>query len=217
MALTAAGGHGKTVAVAQSLVSGRGTCAWLMTWHFTTLSAHIALRDWPEAERFGEKLLALAASYRCPLDELEALILLAVNAQRGKDSEKAIEYAARAVPIAAAHGYTRMLKEYWSDLSQVFKALIKKDKLPGRKSAPFLRGLIQAWDVPERPSLSAQQRVILLDLRDRYSYEAIANRLGVSKSSVKTQIGRMYKTLHIKNAQEAVDKAEALALLSGGD
>lgn len=188
-----------------------------MAWHFTTLSAHIALRDRQKAERFGEELLALAESYRRPLDELETLILLAVNAQRGRDGEKAMEYAGRAVPIAAIHGYTRMLKDYWGDLSPVFKALVKEDKLPGRKSGPFLKGLIEAWDVPEKPSLSAQQRVILLDLRDGYSYEAIASRLDVSKSTVKTQIGRMYKTLHVKNARDAADKAEAFALLSESD
>lgn len=186
-----------------------------MARHFTTLSAHIALRDWAAAEPFGTALLDLAAAYRRPLDELEALSLLAVGAYHGRKADLAADYARRGLRIAARYGYTRILKDHWQSLAPVFKALLKEERPLPQRSGAFLCGLIQAWDVAEKPGISPRQRVIALGLKEGRTYEAIAQRLGISKSSVKTHVSRMYKTLGVDNARAAVDKAEALGLLDG--
>lgn len=56
-------------------------------------------------------------------------------------------------------------------------------------------------------SLSAREREILQLLSEGYLYKEIADRLGVSYSTVRTHIERIYEKLHVQSRAQAVAKA----------
>lgn len=193
-----------------------------MARHFTTLSAHITLRNWQAADRFGKRLLRLTQAYRRPLDELETLTLLAVNACRAQQEKIAVNYFRCAINTAVPYSYTRILTDNRADLYLIAKTLAVDKKLADSKSDVFLAELLGDWESRQAPmptnpkptKLSPQQQRIMKGLMEGLNYEDIARRLNIAKGSVKTQVIRMYRTLDVHNAQDAILRTRALGLLN---
>jgi LuxR family maltose regulon positive regulatory protein len=75
------------------------------------------------------------------------------------------------------------------------------DEVAAGVAAPFCSG-------PQAPSLTARERAVLRELRYGGSYAQVADRLGVSRNTVKTQLRTAYRKLG------ADDRNEALARLT---
>ena len=84
---------------------------------------------------------------------------------------------------------------------------------PHAFTSPVLPGAVRARR--ERPSLLSQrEHEVLRLMRDGRSLPAIAGRLGVRESTVKTYVGRIYEKLNVNNRSQALMAALQHGLLA---
>ncbi|PHX94632.1 MAG: DNA-binding response regulator [Pedosphaera sp.] len=81
-------------------------------------------------------------------------------------------------------------------------------------SGQIARRVVETFNKPAAPSaspttdtLSTREREILQLLSEGYLYKEIADRLGISYSTVRTHIERIYEKLHVCSRAQAVAKA----------
>ena len=187
--------------------------------HFVTLRALLAEGSLDLALLWGEKLLGLAEAYRRPLDQLEARILLAqVQWRRGQRS-RALDLLGRALEEAAPRGLTRAFLDEAPNLRPLLEGFhrTRRGGDPSfRRFAVQVHLLVQEAaaslqdplprEAPPIP-LTPRQEEILRLLGENAPYQRIAERLGVSHSTAKYHVLKLYRTLGVGSAEEALRKA----------
>jgi DNA-binding NarL/FixJ family response regulator len=96
--------------------------------------------------------------------------------------------------------------------AEIVSAIRHAEVCPSSFAAPGLAAAVRAGQ--ERDSLlSTRERQVLMLLREGYSGTEIAGRLGVSDSSVKTYVNRIYGKLDVSNRSQAILAALGRGLL----
>jgi DNA-binding NarL/FixJ family response regulator len=96
--------------------------------------------------------------------------------------------------------------------AEIVSTIRHAEVCPGAFAAPGLADAVRAGQ--ERESLlSARERQVLLLLHEGFSGTEIASRLGVSGSSVKTYVNRIYGKLDVSNRSQAILAALGRGLL----
>lgn len=185
--------------------------------HFTTLEALAATGRWERADRFAQRLYQLGKTYCRPLDMLETEILHCGVFERSGNPEKAEDMLLRALNRAQEFGFRRMFTENGDRILPVLNRILDSSgqtrevhsfSLALHREILDSQGATQAM-----PILTVRQTEMLTELQAGGSYADIAARTSLSKSSVKTHLVRLYKTLEVHNAQQAVEKAKMLGLI----
>lgn len=74
-----------------------------------------------------------------------------------------------------------------------------------RKLATFMMNS-SSKEAPSNYQFSPKQEEVIKGLVDGLSYKALAEKLGISSSTIKTHIKRIYKIMHVNSKAEAVAK-----------
>jgi len=99
---------------------------------------------------------------------------------------------------------------------EIIAAIRHADVFPTSFAASGLAAAIRAES--NRDSLlSTRERQVLMLIRDGHSSSTIAERLGVSDSSVKTYVTRIYSKLEVSNRSQALVAATGRGLLPIGE
>ncbi|MCL2003173.1 MAG: LuxR C-terminal-related transcriptional regulator [Oscillospiraceae bacterium] len=188
--------------------------------HFTTLRAHIALKDFPAAIAFGTRLLTLATEYNRPLDQIETRLLLAIALWHDNQKGKAAEQLAQAMNTAMPCGFTQLFMNEGKELLPILLEMGKReDASAGVASfAEKLKEKIgekHGFSPSENaaPNLSGRQRDMLTYLSKGMTYSEIAAATGLARGTVKAHVLLVYKRLEVHDAEEAVVKAKMFGIL----
>lgn len=182
--------------------------------HFTSLSALKANANWNMAFNFGEKLLDLAKNYQRPLDILQTILELAYITEKLKGQKNANLLWLKALKFGYRFRYTRQFINAGNSALQAISKLTLEDKSELKKFCELI--LTQAGyktPFPTTYNLTRQMQVILKELKKGGTYNDIAQRTGLKKSSVKTHIVRLYRVLNVSSKKEALEKAVFLKLM----
>jgi DNA-binding NarL/FixJ family response regulator len=111
---------------------------------------------------------------------------------------------------AGASGY--LLKN--TSLSQIVEALKELHNGGSPMSANIARKLVNNFQEKAQSETSAQSKVLSVRenetlhlLSQGLLYKEIAEKLGISTSTVRQHIHRIYEKLHVQNRTEAINKA----------
>ena len=114
---------------------------------------------------------------------------------------------------AGAKGY--LLKE--DDEVSISKAIKQVLDQEYPISASLARYLFRLAQTPEKAQglsdLTPQEIAVLQNLSDGFTYQETANRLGVSISTVRTHIQKLYRKLNSNSGPEAVAKAKSIGII----
>lgn len=114
---------------------------------------------------------------------------------------------------AGAKGY--LLKE--DDEVSISKAIKQVLDQEYPISASLARYLFRLAQTPEKAQglsdLTRQEIAVLQNLSDGFTYQETANRLGVSISTVRTHIQKLYRKLNSNSGPEAVAKAKSIGII----
>ena len=114
---------------------------------------------------------------------------------------------------AGAKGY--LLKE--DDEVSISKAIKQVLDQEYPNSASLARYLFRLAQTPEKAQglsdLTPQEIAVLQNLSDGFTYQETANRLGVSISTVRTHIQKLYRKLNSNSGPEAVAKAKSIGII----
>lgn len=187
--------------------------------HFTTLEALMAAGHWDRADAFAGRLFRLGEAYNRPLDMLEADVLHCEICERAGNPQGAEGKLLRGLELACGFGFKRMFIENGKRIMPAVNRILEKGGQK-KEDLAFLRelrgGILKSRGSEGEqaaPVLSAQQAKMLAELKAGGSYADIAERTGLSKSSVKTHLVRLYKTLGVHSAEEALERARLLNLI----
>lgn len=197
---------------------GKHLAYYRLTRHFTTLDALTAAGHWDRANAFAVRLFQLGEAYNRPLDMLETAVLhCEVHEQVGKHKE-AEDRLMCGLTLARRFGFKRVFIENGSRIIHVLNRLLDMDRQK-QEDLAFMQELridilkSQGTQAEQAtPVLSAQQAKMLAELKTGGIYADIAERTGLSKSSVKTHLVRLNKTLEVHSAEQALEKAKMLNL-----
>jgi LuxR family maltose regulon positive regulatory protein len=149
------------------------------------------------------------------------VILAKVLAGEGKVNA-ALSCLLEVLPLAAAEGYLST----FLDEGETLRQLLHEAK--GKVSAPELRLYVEqvlaafhpGESLPAKreagsgsPELSDREREILLLVAAGLSNQAIAERLVISITTVKTHVGNIFHKLGVSSRIQAIARAEGLGLL----
>ena len=192
-----------------------------ITQHFVTLRALLAEGSPDLALLLGEKLRKLAEDYRRPLDRLQALILLTLAQWQRGERGRALDLLEEALAAAAPQGLIRGFLDEAPGLRPIFPAFLKSRRGGDealRRFAVNVHLLVleacgpseSAHDLEEPAAplrLSPRQEALLGLLERNATYRDVAEALGVSHSTAKYHVLKLYRTLGVTSAAEALRKA----------
>lgn len=190
--------------------------------HFATLRSYLALGQNELAAEFGEALGVLVQSYRRPIDQIECGILTALALWRIDKQRKALDLLAQSIELSQAYGFVQQFINEGREVLPIIWALQAMDGIIAptydENHLDRIRDAIYTtYDfLPEQENtikLPPKQLKMLDYLQKGMSYSEIADQEGVKHGTVKTHVLRMYKTLEVHTAEEALAKARMLGLL----
>jgi LuxR family maltose regulon positive regulatory protein len=200
--------------------------------HFTTVRAYMAVGEFEEARRLLDLLLAYGRSLNRPMDECEALILLAaLDWAQGSRKEAEGELEA-ALVIAQPYGYIRMFADEGGAILPILKRILTKcsrDDYQGGLQRPYLNEVMllthafakthpgyitgSEQDVTKPIKLSRQQKCVITLLSQGLRNAEICERTGLKLPTIKTHTAIAYQKLGVTNAMDAVLRARELGLI----
>lgn len=174
------------------------------------LRAMVFTSDFPEANRVCRNLAT--ASWPGPVHRAE-LQLLKACIESLQFHEVSPDLAARIAALAEAGHFRRLF-------ASVPAGVIAdvREQLDGHQLAGFdlgVAGLRCPLTASPRPRLTSAERRVLGALCSATTTAEIAERLGVSVNTVKTQLRKLYRKLEVSSRAEAVAAAERHDLLPG--
>ena len=203
--------------------------------HFVTARALLAAREDTLAVLFGTRLLKVGLRFRRRLDTIEALLLLSAAHRNLGGRKKSLHCMERALRIAALCGFSRPFINDAPLLAPILDTLLRNRKthkapwIPfavqvqaamagtttatatgtGTKTLTLSRAEVNAPAAEKTPlpALSARQTRILELLERNASYREIAEDLAVAHSTAKYHVLKLYRTLGVSGAAEALARA----------
>ncbi|MCL1807082.1 MAG: LuxR C-terminal-related transcriptional regulator [Oscillospiraceae bacterium] len=199
--------------------------------HFTTARAYITAGDFNTAILFAKRLLALCEAYHRPLDIIEAKILLSIatwKKGRGYQTE-ATAVITDAIISAYPYGCTQVfanegaelvnmlhrlhlaagVKDYSGELPGAFAKTLYIMALSHSKTSKGLTG----GRMMKPLTFTDQQKAVMRLLCEGLSQQAIACRLGLKVTGVKSHLQLIYRKLDVPVGIDAVMKIRELGLL----
>jgi LuxR family maltose regulon positive regulatory protein len=189
------------------------------------------LRRTDEAVQITEKLLRTADATGRRRAAIHARVLLArIEASRG-NLDQALPILEEAVHLAQAEGYLRVFLDPGGETIHRLLGALRSRLGAGDGLAAYLRRIIAAFEPsagnaePAESSagqpdgrdqvdpLSEREKQILRLVAAGLTNQAIADRLVISLTTVKTHLGNIFLKLGVKNRTQAIARAESLGLL----
>lgn len=149
----------------------------------------------------------------------EAQVTLAVVYEEMGNHAKALTELGDAVALAGAQGNVRFFLKEGSRMEGMLKQLVKKGDTKITKLI-FVEGLLCCFEKQKTDCelsgkiLSAREIMILNLVAKGAGNEEIADKLFVSKNTVKTHLLNIYTKLGVHSRTKAVSKAEALHIIT---
>lgn len=214
--------------LAQYKADTAGTCAFYKVFqNYTTARAYIVLGETDKAVLLLKKLSHMGYAYRRPLDVLQANILLSLAYWGDHERQHALEALQRAVQVAQKYGYTRMfLNENQQVMAVMIQTLIRSEQARAVTTLDlaFLKSLkiagiqqkaetVQSKPLESLVKLSKKQREVLMYMCTGLSYQDIADRMKIGKSTVKTHAQKIFVKLNVNTYEAAVIKAGELKII----
>ncbi len=178
------------------------------------------------AQNLAEKVLRSADKNGRQGAAIHARVLLAKSEAARGDLDRAASLMEEAVRLAQAEGYLRVFLDQGETIQRLLGAL--RSRLgPGDELAAYLRRIMMAAFEPATESakagqlpgrdqvdaLSEREKEILRLVAQGLTNQAIADRLVISLTTVKTHVGNIFLKLGVKNRTQAIACAESLGLL----
>jgi LuxR family maltose regulon positive regulatory protein len=175
-----------------------------------------------EAAGLLERLLAAAEAGGRHGTVLEILVLVALAHQAGGDVPAALAATRRAVTLAQAEGYVRVVSDEGTPVATLLKALLRRR--PSDPGAGYLRRLVAAASRGRhQPAashggliepLSDRELDVLRLLATELDGPEVARELHVALSTVRTNTKSIYAKLGVGSRRAAVRRATELDLLA---
>ena len=209
--------------------------------HFTTARALVVLGRASEAEALIERLLAFGRDFNRPLDAGEAGALKASLLWASGRTDEAAHVLAEALVTLGPYGFVRVVADEGASVVPVLEHLaeqgephIRVDGAPNgfgadgapdsafvgqvlaaaRERAQRFCGMTARFGESEQTvALSPQQKLMVELLSRGMKKPEIAQRTGLSLSTVKSHMGALYQKLGVHSAMDAVLKARELGLV----
>lgn len=199
--------------------------------YFTTARSYIALGKFDQAIILLDKILEMCRVYDRTTEVIEAELLLAIAFRKKKrgNVKKALFYLEEAIRIAQPLGYEQvfinagadvegmlanlknrtMRRNYKGDLLASF---VKRLYIGASEQAQFRKGLT-GGRVEQTVQFTEQQKRVMKLMCEGYSYQKIADELGIKFSTVRSHIELIYRKLDVSAMKEAILKIRQLHVL----
>ena len=184
------------------------------------------------AIRLAERMVNLAHSYKRPLDEMEAEMLLSIAHWYDESRKSAQEHMKAALLISQQYKYTQIFINHAGDVIPILDAFAKSQSINPDEmiNTTFLvnlrilvfnewgkepRSLVPSSYYPRRIKLSKRQQQVLYLLLQNASYTDIAQSLSIQMSTAKSHVLELYRKLGVNSSAEATYLAREYDLLKG--
>ena len=157
----------------------------------------------------------------CTKYKIEALIVKALLLQRLNQGQAALSVFTEAIQLAARQGYVQVFLHDGEPVRELLGGL-KTIGLPNIEEQVFLLQLLEKipeaspyllYPTNEVDPLSIREIEVLACLASGVSYAQAADRLSISRNTLKTHTKRIYRKLGVNGLLQAINKAKALKLI----
>jgi LuxR family maltose regulon positive regulatory protein len=184
----------------------------------------MAQKRWDVAGRLIGRLLEAAESGERWGRVIELLILQALLLDAQDESDEALEFLARALPLAEPQDYMRIFIDEGEPMAQLLYRAAAHGITPGYtgkllasfqnlESAPVAESEVRAAKFGIIEPLSAREFEVLDCLTEGLSNREIAQRLTISLTTVKTHTRNIYRKLDVNSRTQAVARSIALGIV----
>lgn len=182
-----------------------------------------------KGSRMMERLLELARRMHSTRYLVEMLGLQAVLREAQGKRELALEALAEAVALGEPGEMIRVFVDSGPKVAALLRLLLAAPVRNGsRKGAAYIERILAAFNEPRRSAaaegqaglvepLTYRELEVLELLRERLMHKEIGQKLDISPMTVKRHATNIYEKLGVGNRRDAVNRAEALGLLTPGD
>ncbi len=182
--------------------------------YLTKVRAYILLEEYDDANITLDMLYGYIKTYKRTFYEMEYYILKSIIMNKLNQYGYMNEYIEKAILLAQKYGYVRIFADEGSEVYQVFEKyepnmskMIKKAFFNNIKEEVNKFSIIHN---KKREVITNAEMKILKLMEDGYSNDDIANKLYISKSTVKTHINHIYSKLQVKNRVQAINKIKEI-------
>jgi LuxR family maltose regulon positive regulatory protein len=197
--------------------------------YFTTARAYMVLGEIGKAKEFTSKLRQLGKDFRRPQDAAEAGVLIAVILWSERKKKEAQDMMETVLFEMQPYLFIRLIADEGAAVLQILIKILKKIKCAdyqGGLDSVYVNNIyIAAYAVSRQRKgiimelgakpvkLSAQQKMIIELLSQRYDNDAIVIKTGLSLNTVKSYRKIAYDKLGVNTAADAVAKAQELGII----
>lgn len=202
--------------------------------YFTLVRAYIFLEDYQNAIIWLDTLNDYINTYDRTIFKIEYSILKAVLMNKLNKNQDMIEYIEDSILIAQKYGYIRVFTDEGKELYDVIEKYIKlvnenelnkknnknnknqKVVLNAKINRKFLNNIYiecvnsSKKDIKDNSILTNSENKIIDLIKEGFSNDEIADKLFISKATVKTHINHIYSKLHVKNRVQALKKLDEI-------
>ncbi len=182
----------------------------------------IAKRRYKDASLLLNRLLTFAEEKSRVHSSAELLNLLAVTAMKELDEDTALKYIEKALRIGMLEDYVRSFVDELSPMAALLELYLGKEKKTSRTAA-YAKKLLSltkeniqhsapsiGQNAAERLLTPVENKVLQL-LISACTYNEIADKLGITMSTVKSHTGSIYKKLEVKSRVQCINKVRGIS------
>lgn len=177
----------------------------------------IAKRHYKDASFLLNRLFNFAEARSRVHSSVELLNLLAITAMKDFDEDSALKYIEKALRIGMREGYARSFADELSPMVSLLELYLGKGKKDSRTAA-YAKKLLGLTKENVQHSvfsiglntveslLTPKENKVLQLLISTCTYNEIADKLGITMSTVKSHTGSIYKKLEVKSRVQCINR-----------
>lgn len=178
-----------------------------------------------EALHLLDKLYVLLSKEDRLRDRIKVVIMQSVTLYGLGQKEAALDRLETALHLAEPEGYLRSFMDEGPVMAEMLSVYLKVQqgsrlRNANRVSLAYARQLLLAMTVPaneerlSREVLTEQEIRVLTSIADGLSNKEIADRLSITRETVKSHIKNVYRKLEVNNRVQALQRAKELEIIN---
>jgi LuxR family maltose regulon positive regulatory protein len=188
----------------------------------TSARAHLALGDLQKSLGLVDELLAKSTEGSQVRYRIESLILKAIILQNMRQMTEAVDIFHHAISIASEEGFSQVFLNEGIAVKQLLETM-KEIEHPDVEEQVFILQLLEnihsitrqkenlAGEHPDQ--LSSREIEVLECLASGTSYSQAAEKLSISRNTLKTHTRRIYQKLGVNGLLQALNKAKEIKVI----
>ncbi len=180
--------------------------------YFTMVRSYIFTKNYSKANLILDKVYDYITTYKRNYYLIEYNMLKSVVMNKLKQKKEALKYIEKALILGQKYRYIRIFADEGQNIYEVLKKY--QEKKNNNIDSKYLINVFEETNSfikkyeNQKFNLTKSEIKILKLMEEGYKNQEIAEKLYISKATVKTHINHIYSKMHVKNRVQAIKNFE---------